>query len=47
MKRVLALLLACCMLLPAAVGADKTTLRLLGVEEGTIRRGNDPNVRYE
>lgn len=47
MKRVLALLLVCCMLLPAAAGAQKTTLRLLGVEEGTIRRGNDPNVRYE
>lgn len=46
MKRVLALTLALCLLLPTLANAD-APLRLLGIEESATPRGDDPAIRYE
>lgn len=46
MKRWLAFVLVLSMLTPILALAD-APLRLLGIEESVVYRGDDPNVRYE
>lgn len=46
MKRLMALCMALCLLLPSIALAEQA-LRLLGVEESATPRGDDPGVRYE